>query len=218
MASMLSPSRSRSPYGERGLKCDGSASLSENWRSLSLRRAWIEIYRLETLIRETKGRSPYGERGLKFIGDMALQKDVVSLSLRRAWIEICCINIIDDSFRSLSLRRAWIEIARTWEPTRRPDGRSPYGERGLKYRRDIPVQRGCESLSLRRAWIEITSRPLPPPTRSSLSLRRAWIEITIRPFVIGWPCRSPYGERGLKWIVAHGCGVCRVALLTESVD
>ena len=43
MASMLSPSRSRSPYGERGLKCDGSASLSENWRSLSLRRAWIEI-------------------------------------------------------------------------------------------------------------------------------------------------------------------------------
>ena len=99
--------------------------------------------------------------------------------------------------------------------------RSPYGERGLKYRRDIPVQRGCESLSLRRAWIEITSRPLPPPTRSSLSLRRAWIEIaranasdgpsrslslrrawieiTIRPFVIGWPCRSPYGERGLKF-------------------
>ena len=194
---------------------------------------------------------------------MALQKDVVSLSLRRAWIEICCINIIDDSFRSLSLRRAWIEIARTWEPTRRPDGRSPYGERGLKYRRDIPVQRGCESLSLRRAWIEITSRPLPPPTRSSLSLRRAWIEIaranasdgpsrslslrrawieiTIRPFVIGWPCRSPYGERGLKfgapaeperddaslslrraWIEIPGrCRFSRstsVALLTESVD
>ena len=141
--------------------------------------------------------------------------------------------------------------------------RSPYGERGLKYRRDIPVQRGCESLSLRRAWIEITSRPLPPPTRSSLSLRRAWIEIaranasdgpsrslslrrawieiTIRPFVIGWPCRSPYGERGLKfgapaeperddaslslrraWIEIPGrCRFSRstsVALLTESVD
>ena len=153
----------RSPYGERGLK----------------------IYRLETLIRETKGRSPYGERGLKFIGDMALQKDVVSLSLRRAWIEICCINIIDDSFRSLSLRRAWIEIARTWEPTRRPDGRSPYGERGLKSRLALHRPTARLSLSLRRAWIEITSRPLPPPTRSSLSLRRAWIEITIRPFVIG---------------------------------
>ena len=109
---------------------------------------------------------------------MALQKDVVSLSLRRAWIEICCINIIDDSFRSLSLRRAWIEIARTWEPTRRPDGRSPYGERGLKSR-----------LALHR-----------PTARLSLSLRRAWIEITIRPFVIGWPCRSPYGERGLKYL------------------
>ena len=123
----------------------------------------------------------------------------MSLSLRRAWIEICCINIIDDSFRSLSLRRAWIEIARTWEPTRRPDGRSPYGERGLKYRRDIPVQRGCESLSLRRAWIEITSRPLPPPTRSSLSLRRAWIEMDSRPRLRCLPRRSPYGERGLKY-------------------
>ena len=162
MASMLSPSRSRSPYGERGLKCDGSASLSENWRSLSLRRAWIEIYRLETLIRETKGRSPYGERGLKFIGDMALQKDVVSLSLRRAWIEICCINIIDDSFRSLSLRRAWIEIARTWEPTRRPDGRSPYGERGLKSRLALHRPTARLSLSLRRAWIEIPARYSSP--------------------------------------------------------
>ena len=216
---------------------------------------------------------------------MALQKDVVSLSLRRAWIEICCINIIDDSFRSLSLRRAWIEIARTWEPTRRPDGRSPYGERGLKSRLALHRPTARLSLSLRRAWIEITSRPLPPPTRSSLSLRRAWIEIaranasdgpsrslslrrawieiaranasdgpsrslslrrawieiTIRPFVIGWPCRSPYGERGLKfgapaeperddaslslrraWIEIPGrCRFSRstsVALLTESVD
>ena len=178
---------------------------------------------------------------MKFIGDMALQKDVVSLSLRRAWIEICCINIIDDSFRSLSLRRAWIEIARTWEPTRRPDGRSPYGERGLKSRLALHRPTARLSLSLRRAWIEITSRPLPPPTRSSLSLRRAWIEITIRPFVIGWPCRSPYGERGLKfgapaeperddaslslrraWIEIPGrCRFSRstsVALLTESVD
>ena len=78
-------------------------------------------------------------------------------------------------------------------------GRSPYGERGLKSRLALHRPTARLSLSLRRAWIEITSRPLPPPTRSSLSLRRAWIEITIRPFVIGWPCRSPYGERGLKF-------------------
>ena len=115
------------------------------------------------------GRSPYGERGLKFIGDMALQKDVVSLSLRRAWIEICCINIIDDSFRSLSLRRAWIEIARTWEPTRRPDGRSPYGERGLKYLGLLVRIRERRSLSLRRAWIEITSRS-PSPDGTPVAL------------------------------------------------
>ena len=122
-----------------------------------------------------------------------------SLSLRRAWIEICCINIIADSFRSLSLRRAWIEIARTWEPTRRPDGRSPYGERGLKYHGLSRHDRPGASLSLRRAWIEIARANASDGPSRSLSLRRAWIEITIRPFVIGWPCRSPYGERGLKF-------------------
>ena len=140
------------------MKCVGKFNSPHMGGSLSLRRAWIEIYRLETLIRETKGRSPYGERGLKFIGDMALQKDVVSLSLRRAWIE----------------------IARTWEPTRRPDGRSPYGERGLKSRLALHRPTARLSLSLRRAWIEIAPHYHCSKCESSLSLRRAWIEIPAR--------------------------------------
>ena len=63
------------------------------------------------------------------------------------------------------------------------DGRSPYGERGLKLL-VLSWHEGLEeSLSLRRAWIEI------PTGRSA------------------WWCstrRSPYGERGLKYQVLDG--------------
>ena len=57
------------------------------------------------------------------------------------------------------------------------DGRSPYGERGLKCRDLGERFNGVGSLSLRRAWIEICS--------SSSRHRRT-------------RGRSPYGERGLK--------------------
>ena len=55
-------------------------------------------------------------------------------------------------------------------------GRSPYGERGLKY---VQIERrtgGFASLSLRRAWIEMIVTVV-----GSVGFRR-----------------SPYGERGLK--------------------
>ena len=58
------------------------------------------------------------------------------------------------------------------------------------------------------------------PAAQSLSSRRAWIEIsdvlTMRSHAI---CRSPHGERGLKWYGKFDTpnGV-KVALLTESVD
>ena len=65
---------------ESGQKCPAA-------RSLSLRRAWIEIgSRLAPHTRP--GRSPYGERGLKLRDVEAGLLLVVSLSLRRAWIEI----------------------------------------------------------------------------------------------------------------------------------
>ena len=56
-------------------------------------------------------------------------------------------------------------------------GRSPYGERGLKY---VQIERrtgGFASLSLRRAWIEMCFPATLPRNPKSLSLRRAWIEI-----------------------------------------
>ena len=102
--------RSRSPYGERGLKYD----------------------RVDDDVHEA-GRSPYGERGLKLVSNRDLHVVERSLSLRRAWIEIFITAAPRSTHVSLSLRRAWIEISRTAAGTRR-SSRSPYGERGLKYR------------------------------------------------------------------------------------
>ena len=149
---------SRSPYGERGLKFENLCHLRIRRKSLSLRRAWIEI-------RTVRWQNT----------------DCRSLSLRRAWIEIRTVRWQNTDCRSLSLRRAWIEIFDGgWRGGSR-GGRSPYGERGLKSccgRGLLDVQ---ASLSLRRAWIEI-SNPRPWNGRhESLSLRRAWIEISTRP-------------------------------------
>ena len=56
-------------------------------------------------------------------------------------------------------------------------GRSPLGERGLKYMAILKSQEIQQSLSARRAWIEIYS-----------FIQDTWIGHS----------RSPLGERGLK--------------------
>ena len=77
-------------------------------RSLSARRAWIEIY----LCRKSAKRD-------------------MSLSARRAWIEICVSFILFSSRgESLSARRAWIEILPSTRCSSRTVRRSPQGERG----------------------------------------------------------------------------------------
>ena len=134
---------------ESGQKCPAARSLSlrrawieipassrrrGNSMSLSLRRAWIEISRL-------RARLPYHW----------------SLSLRRAWIEIHPNSRNPDIPPSLSLRRAWIEITSGVVSVGTGRGRSPYGERGLKYLPASSFTRRKVSLSLRRAWIEMRS-------------------------------------------------------------
>ena len=88
---------------ESGQKCPAA-------RSLSLRRAWIEIVNSPSVWRFEMSRSPYGERGLKSIAPSMVLVEVASLSLRRAWIEMA----------------EWSSF------TANAEGRSPYGERGLK--------------------------------------------------------------------------------------
>ena len=147
----------------------------------------------------------------------------MSLSSRRAWIEISNpLGGVTTSTVSLSSRRAWIEIKNLLSMVSGKFCRSPHGERGLKL---VYVQ--CSrtlrlgSLSSRRAWIEI-AYVVSPSNNSlrSLSSRRAWIEIKSALTKIYWfCCRSPHGERGLKFVAPFLIvAEVRVALLTESVD
>ena len=82
-------------------------------------------------------------------------------------------------------------------PLPRRCGRSPYGERGLKYLTTRSSFAENRSLSLRRAWIEILFDFDDWRLIMSLSLRRAWIEIELS------------DGRAMRRLVA---------LLTESVD
>ena len=133
-------------------------SQSKSGLSLSLRRAWNEMYMPEPLYDGTMGRSPYGERGLKW------SVMVVTLHQR-------CRSPYGE--RGLKL-----DVSDGRHPDR---GRSPYGERGLKYKLGTRTYRNTPSLSLRRAWIEIYGIACGCEIReSSLSLRRAWIEIEER--------------------------------------
>ena len=108
---------SRSPHGERGLK-------------------YIYIFYLIF----TTSRSPHGERGLKYFLKLLYNKIFMSLSSRRAWIEIKPLKtFIFKISLSLSSRRAWIEIKFIFCPCGLWAGRSPHGERGLKFYLDYII-------------------------------------------------------------------------------
>ena len=146
---------SRSPHGERGLKCDGEAQIVRVLRSLSSWRAWIEIaFRFLVAVsvrslsswrawieiarpsspKRRSSRSPHGERGLKLFLDCDGGHDFLSLSSWRAWIEITTHSNDRMARLSLSSWRAWIEIHTTHH-------------RHLRH----------PSLSSWRAWIEIST-------------------------------------------------------------
>ena len=79
--------------------------------------------------------------------------------------------------------------------------RSPYGERGLKYRGLSNRRTLLLSLSLRRAWIEMATSSRAGVIRSS---RSPYGERGLKfdgdlTELAGGAGRSPYGERGLKF-------------------
>ena len=80
--------------------------------------------------------------------------------------------------------------------------RSPYGERGLKFRQAAGEGSHRESLSLRRAWIEMATSSRAGVIRSS---RSPYGERGLKfdgdlTELAGGAGRSPYGERGLKCV------------------
>ena len=171
---------SRSPSGERGLKCNEASPEYQRRMSLPIRGAWIEICYVVRGHIGIASRSPSGERGLKSVE--------------------CCR--ISHWRQSLPIRGAWIEIALICGVSKRNRRRSPSGERGLKLRRvalrgdgvgrSPSGERGLKYVLGHRRRVEAGSLPI----------RGAWIEIKTCNARSGQTCsRSPSGERGLKW---HG--------------
>ena len=100
-------------------------------KSLSARRAWIEISG-GAFARPWAAWSLSARRAwIEIVGrSVEFHLFASSLSARRAWIEIAMTSQISVSTVSLSARRAWIEIDIDGKLDADLVGRSPQGERG----------------------------------------------------------------------------------------
>ena len=102
-------------------------------RSLSSRRAWIEIMLLQSTNLLSQRRSPHGERGLKFEQAFEL-KTVLTVALLTEsvdWNTTCCYQYVSPSIVALLTESVDWNIKKCWQMTKK-GGRSPHGERGLK--------------------------------------------------------------------------------------
>ena len=172
--------RCRSPHGERGLKSYDIYNLFVGFRSLSSRRAWIEIgSKLYSCIRSFTRRSPHGERGLKCLPISVLALVVLVALLTESVDWNLYINLlpyyhpcrsphgerglkfeqVDTLFNrpavallTESVDWNWNCIIVKWHFC---NCRSPHGERGLKSESVNYRSKYAWSLSSRRAWIEI---------------------------------------------------------------
>ena len=99
-------------------------------RSLSARRAWIEIGIGLYLVTEKDMSLSARRAWIEISGSTKPRTRRESLSARRAWIEILEVLICGEFSQSLSARRAWIEICPISAPCEAPTSRSPQGERG----------------------------------------------------------------------------------------
>ena len=100
------------------------------YRSLSARRAWIEMFRLPRplLKRVVALRKESVDRNMESMRTIA--QNTMSLSARRAWIEILKQLLLKTLKASLSARRAWIEMENSGTQADPAKCRSPQGERG----------------------------------------------------------------------------------------
>ena len=152
--------------------------------SLPVRGAWIEMmrrFRNARSLRSLPVRGAWIEMRPLIDGG----RGILSLPVRGAWIEIPSISTLCHSPPSLPVRGAWIEIETAGERKQKRCGRSPCGERGLKYQvvnfsvvaygRSPCGERGLKyryangqgsptvSLPVRGAWIEILCRKAACP-------------------------------------------------------
>ena len=144
--------------------------------SLPTRGAWIEISTQCRREESRHSRSPHGERGLKFVVPVNHRRFLASLPTRGAWIEISMSKRSRGLSPSLPTRGAWIEILYHIGAYNVDTGRSPHGERGLKFRPSLILNiLVCRS----------------PHGERGLKLLLTGVPVIPRR-------RSPHGERGLK--------------------
>ena len=100
-------------------------------KSLSARRAWIEIGRPTTKTPD-QCRSLSARRAWIEIHSAAIRLAVLSVALRKESVDrnSDALSLPLTSTASLSARRAWIEIKSSIEEVSKYVGRSPQGERG----------------------------------------------------------------------------------------
>ena len=202
--------------------------------SLPVRGAWIEIIKTADACRVRCKSLPVRGAWIEIRRMRLTVCFPSSLPVRGAWIEIPCPIALFLRLMSLPVRGAWIEIRSCCKSGAYPDhGRSPCGERGLKYAfippyfftsASLPVRgawieiciilgnaKRIESLPVRGAWIEIGLWLYSISVLKSLPVRGAWIEINMRQIEAEFDTRrSPCGERGLKYLyekdkTASGC-------------
>ena len=77
---------SRSPCGERGLKCCHLALVRRQPLSLPVRGAWIEICERGLTSCKRRRRSPCGERGLKSLQKIS-KKNVICVAPRAGSVD-----------------------------------------------------------------------------------------------------------------------------------
>ena len=171
-------------------------------RSLSSRRAWIEIKSALTKIYWFCCRSPHGERGLKFVGYWNICIIACRSPHGERGLKFCVSRCYPHDTMSLSSRRAWIEIYFKSFCVPILLGRSPHGERGLKCQ---PKLRGfywghvallTESVdwNQHKKSVSCSFTPVALLTES-VDWNKPFALI-----VCCFICRSPHGERGLKFL------------------
>ena len=202
----ISPSKGRSPHGERGLKFLIFQTALFMCKSLSSRRAWIEIYTIGTTLDVVLSRSPHGERGLKLQvprpppllshsrsphGERGLKYDI--------WKFIYDNNIVALLTESVDWNKSWkykypwwcnvalLTESVDWNAREQKwieliTRRSPHGERGLKFSsNNNTLMILCRSPHGERG-LKLYLLGLTSSSISSLSSRRAWIEMLLSNF------------------------------------
>ena len=137
-----------------------------------------------------------------------------SLPVRGAWIEMVLFPRRSGwMLASLPVRGAWIEISSFSAAGAITDGRSPCGERGLKFYSLSNIRAAVLSLPVRGAWIEMRcQRPHGEQPHSRSPCGERGLKSCRSTTHLPPHSRSPCGERGLKYHIVDAAELKTLSL------